>query len=76
MTKKTTIISPPKKKKGVPPMIKNASNNLTKLPEDDTVAFNFRVSPTFRKQVKQYCLDHDTTAVQVMINAITEYINK
>ena len=76
MSKKTTIISPPKKKKGAPPLINNSSNNLTKLAEDDTVAFNFRVTPDFRKQVKQYCLDHDTTAVRVMIDAITEYINK
>jgi len=71
-------INPPKKAigKGVPPASQDASNNLVKNMEGDLVAFNFRVPAEFRKKVRQHALDHDTTAVKIMMDALDEYINK
>ena len=78
MTKKNTKIAPPAPKKiigkGAPPPIQEASKNLDKLMDAEHVAFNFRVPAEFRKRVRQYALDHDTTAVQVMMKAVEELL--
>lgn len=69
-------IPPPPKKtsgKGTPPPVNEPSNNLTKNMDGDLVAFNFRVPAEFRKKVRQYALDNDSTAVQVMMDAIDDY---
>lgn len=70
------IPPPPKKSsgKGLPPPANEASTNLNKNMEGDFVAFNFRVPAEFRKKVRQYALDNDTTAVQIMMDAIDDYI--
>jgi hypothetical protein len=71
----TQISAPSKLKgKGTPPQTENASNNLKKTIEGETVALNFRVQSEFRKSIRQYALDHDTTAVQVMMSAVEKYI--
>ena len=78
MSKNIKVPPPPIKKgvgKGAPPTVEKASKNLIKPMEGDQVAFNFRVPSEFRKQVRQYALDHDTTAVQVMMDAMEEYMN-
>ena len=72
-------IPPPPKKtsgKGTPPPMNESSDNLTKNMDSDLVAFNFRVPAEFRKKVRQYALDNDSTAVQVMIDAINNYIER
>jgi len=74
---KNTKIPPPKLNlKGIPPEINTTKNNIEKPLNEELVAFNFRVTAEFRKRVRQYAIDNDTTAVKVMINAIEEYINK
>ncbi len=72
-------IPPPPKKtsgKGTPPPVNEPSDNLTKNMDGDLVAFNFRVPAEFRKKVRQFALDNDSTAVQVMIDAINNYIER
>jgi len=71
-------IPPPKKSsgKGLPPPVNQASTNLNKNMEGDFVAFNFRVPAEFRKKVRQYALDNDTTAVQLMMEAIDDYVSR
>jgi len=72
-------IPPPPQKlssKGSPPPIDEASANLGRHMESDLVAFNFRVPAEFRKKVRQYALDNDSTAVQVMMDSITDYIER
>jgi hypothetical protein len=77
---KITKISPPSHKstvgKGTPPPTEKPTNNLAKKMDDDMVALNFRVTAEFRKRIRQYALDNDMTAVQVMLNAIEGYIKK
>ena len=72
-------IPPPPKRisgKGMPPPVNEPSNNLTKNMDGDLVALNFRVPTEFRKKVRQYALDNDSTAVQVMMDAIDNYIER
>jgi hypothetical protein len=70
------LIPPPLRagRKGEPPPVKEASKNLEKPLEEEFVALNFRVPADFRKQVRQYALDNDITAVQLMMRAVEEYI--
>lgn len=63
------------KRKGIPPTIENASNNLSKSLDEELVALNFRVPAEFRKRIKQYALDHNITSLEVMIKAVEKYIN-
>jgi len=76
MIKNTKISKPKKNTKGAPPLSNSTNNNIEKPLAEDLVAFNFRVTADFRKKVRQYAIDNDTTAVKVMINAIEAYINK
>ena len=62
--------------KGTPPPVKEASKNLSKPMDEESVAFNFRVPAEFRKRVRQYALDHNSTAVQVMMDAVEAHITK
>jgi hypothetical protein len=62
--------------KGTPPSVQQASKNLAHPLEGERVAMNFRVPAEFRKIVKQYALDNNMTAVQILTEAIEEYIKK
>ena len=76
----TTKIAPPSHKnspgKGTPPPTQHPSNNLVKIMDEEMVALNFRVTAGFRKRIRQFALDNDMTAVQVMQNAIEKYTEK
>ncbi|NRA86191.1 MAG: hypothetical protein HRU28_02110 [Rhizobiales bacterium] len=76
MPKNTKIAPPPKKNigKGKPPPVSNPSENLGKKMDEESIALNFRVSAEFRKRLRQYALDNDTSAVQVMMKAVEQYI--
>ncbi len=71
-------IAPPSKPigKGTPPPVQQASNNLAKPLDGELVAMNFRVPSEFRKLVRQYALDNNMTAVQILTEAIQEYLKK
>ena len=78
MTKKiqTQIPTPSKSQgKGIPPKTEDASNNLFKALDEELVALNFRVPAEFRRRIKQYALDYNTTSLEVMMKAVEKYIN-
>lgn len=76
MIKNVKISKPSKNTKGNPPLSNSIKNNVEKPLNEELVAFNFRVTAEFRKRVRQYAIDNDTTAVKVMIDAIEEYISR
>lgn len=76
MIKNVKISKPSKNTKGNPPLLNSIKNNVEKPLNEELVAFNFRVTAEFRKRVRQYAIDNDTTAVKVMIDAIEEYISR
>lgn len=61
-------------RKGIPPKTEYASRNLSKPLDEELVALNFRVPAEFRKRIKQYALDHNTTGLEVMMRAVEKYI--
>jgi len=61
-------------RKGTPPKTEDASSTLSKPLDEELVALNFRVPAEFRKRVKQYALDHNTTGLDVMMKAVEKYI--
>jgi len=61
-------------RKGIPPKTEDASRNLSKPLDEELVALNFRVPAEFRKRIKQYALDHNTTGLEVMMRAVEKYI--
>jgi len=61
-------------RKGTPPKTEDASNTLSMPLDEELVALNFRVPAEFRKRIKQYALDHNTTGLDVMMKAVEKYI--
>lgn len=76
MKRNTKIPLPKQNSKGTPPLVSSIKNNIKKPLDEDFVAFNFRVPAEFRKRVKRYVADNDTTAVKVMMDAIEAYISE
>jgi len=62
-----------KKRKGSPPKEENASRNLTKPTNQELKPLNFKVPAEFRKQYKQYALDHDITMVELLLRSFEYY---
>lgn len=36
---------------------------------------NFKVSPEFRRKLKMYAIEHDTTMVEVMVNTLNQLMD-
>ncbi len=55
-----------KRRKGSPPKEESASRNLTKPTNDELKPLNFKIPASFKKEFKQYALDHDITMVELL----------
>lgn len=65
--------------KGTPPTTARAvgvvGNNIEKPETGATVPFNKRLPVELVKEVKQFCLDHQTNATKLLIDALREYMD-
>ncbi|MFK7948854.1 MAG: hypothetical protein AB8G11_14770 [Saprospiraceae bacterium] len=70
------IKKPRKNRKGPPPEIEEASNNLTNLPVKKTGLrkdLNFKVDPDFKKEFKNFATDHDLSMHDLLIKVFNYY---
>lgn len=59
--------------KGAPPPIEQPSQNLSKTPNQEVTTLNFRVPKDFKKEFKQYALDHDISMVDLVMKCFEYY---
>ena len=64
-------------RKGAPPVIEDASNNLTNLPARKSSVrkdLNFKVDPDFKKRFKNYATDQDMSMHDLFIKVFDYYV--
>ena len=65
--------------KGAPPKPSEThvvGNNTTKPAAGEKVPLNFRVDPEFKRRLKGFAVAHDVDMVDVMMDAVGEYLDK
>ncbi|MEQ5770041.1 hypothetical protein NFH98_20940 [Halomonas sp. H33-56] len=66
--------------KGAPPQAgdkRHVVGNNTRKPEaGEKTTFNTRVPPEWKKRLKMFAVAHDVDMQEVMIEAVTEYLDK
>ena len=70
------VNSKPPSRKGPPPRIDEASDNLKNKPKKSSVAkrdLNFKVDPEFKTRFKSYASSHDMTMQSLLIEAFEFY---
>jgi hypothetical protein len=71
-----TIKKPQKNRKGIPPKVEDASNNLTNLPPKK-IGFkkdlNFKVDPDFKKEFKNFATDNDLSMHDLLLKVFDFY---
>jgi hypothetical protein len=67
------IKKPKSRKKGIPPKIEDASQNLTKAPDQELKPLNFKVSAEFKHDFKLYALEHDMSMVELLAKCFESY---
>jgi len=71
-----TIKKPQKNRKGTPPRVEDASNNLTNLPPKK-IGFkkdlNFKVDPDFKKEFKNFATDNDLSMHDLLLKIFDFY---
>ena len=63
-------------RKGLPPVIEEASSNLTNLPVKKTGLrkdLNFKVDPQFKKRFKNFATDNDLTMHDLLVKMFEYY---
>lgn len=63
-------------RKGLPPMVEEASNNLTNLPVKKTGIrkdLNFKVDPEFKRRFKNYATNNDLSMHDLLISMFDYY---
>ena len=73
----------PRKKpssKGAPPkpgeQTNVVGNNTSKPASGEKVPLNFRVDPEFKKRFKMFSITHDIDMVDIMVEAVSDYLDK
>lgn len=67
---------PRKNRKGIPPVLEDASNNLTNLPVKKTGIrkdLNFKVDPDFKKEFKNFATNNDLSMHDLLIKVFNFY---
>ncbi len=47
---------------------------LTARDDKSTAALNFKVSPEFKRRLKMWALENDTTMVEAMVSVMTQHM--
>lgn len=61
------------RKKGTPPKLEDASQNLTKAPGQELKPLNFKVPADFKHAFKLYALQHDMSMVELLTKSFEHY---
>ncbi len=48
--------------------------SLTARDDKSTAALNFKVSPEFKRRLKMWALENDTTMVEAMVSVMTQHM--
>lgn len=67
---------PRKNRKGIPPVLEDASNNLTNLPVKKTGIrkdLNFKVDPDFKREFKGFATSNDLSMHDLLIKVFDFY---
>jgi hypothetical protein len=56
-----------------PPAIEETTKNLHRKPEADLVTLNLKVPAGFKRSLRHYATDHDTTMTEVLKQAFEAY---
>ena len=67
---------PRKNRKGIPPVLEDASNNLTNLPLKKTAErkhLNFKVDPDFKREFKNFATNNDLSMHDLLIKVFDFY---
>ena len=70
------IKTKPPTRKGTPPPLEEASDNLTNIPTKSVGVkrdLNFKVDIEFKKRFKGYATNHDMSMTKLLINAFEFY---
>ncbi|MGL4755338.1 MAG: hypothetical protein ACRCXB_23505 [Aeromonadaceae bacterium] len=66
---------PPPKKKTLDLEPLAIAKPITKRVDGTLVALNFKVDPAFKRRLKMYALEKDTTMVDVMMNTLNQLMD-